>query len=80
MVQDGESAGDLEDESDDFDTNENPFDEGNNALHLNTRNMLQMKQKTNKVPSSIVNNSMIDTKNRQLGYQSPVKKLFQLKF
>lgn len=80
IVNEGESAEKHEDESDDLDTNENPFDEGNNAIHLNTRNMMQVKQKTNQVPTSIVNNSMIDTKNRQLGYQSPVKKLFQLKF
>jgi hypothetical protein len=36
-----------------------------------------IEHKTNKVPSSIVHSSMIDAKNRQLGYQSPVKKLFQ---
>jgi len=37
MVKDNETDADIEDESDDFDTNENPFDEASNAI--NTRNL-----------------------------------------
>jgi hypothetical protein len=73
-----ETDADIEDDSDDMDTNENPFAETANAI--NFYNLDQIEQKTNKVPCSIVHNSMIHAKNRQLGYQSPVKKLFQLKY
>lgn len=74
----------IEDAEDDFDTSEHPLEASAAINPSNFNGILTQSQAllsgTNKIPSSIVNNSMASTKNKQLGYHSPVKKLFQLKF